>query len=52
VRLLVDENVPLPTIDALRQAGHDVEAALETLAGAADELVLARARLKNRLAVG
>jgi hypothetical protein len=24
MRLLADENFPLPTVEALRQAGHDV----------------------------
>lgn len=36
MRLLADENVPLPSIFALRTAGMDVAAATEDAAGASD----------------
>lgn len=43
LRLLANENIPLPSIRRLRQAGHDVVAAIEDTPGAADIAILARA---------
>jgi predicted nuclease of predicted toxin-antitoxin system len=40
MRLLADENFPLPTIEALRQAGHDVIWARSDLPGAGDAALL------------
>ena len=51
MRLLADENVPLPSIFALRTAGMDVAAATEDAAGASDREVLARAQRENRLSL-
>ena len=41
MRFLADENVPLPSIRVLREAGWDVEAVAEFAAGAPDVAVLA-----------
>jgi predicted nuclease of predicted toxin-antitoxin system len=49
MRLLADENVPLPSIFALRTAGMDVAAATEDAAGASDREVLARAQREGRV---
>ena len=49
MRLLADENVPLPSVVALRAAGHDVAAGAEDAAGAPDADVLARARREGRV---
>ncbi|QJR36517.1 DUF5615 family PIN-like protein [Gemmatimonas groenlandica] len=49
MRLLADENVPLPSIFALRTAGMDVAAATEDAPGASDREVLARARREGRV---
>ena len=49
--LLVDENVPIATVRALRAAGHDVYSATESCAGAADEILLARADADRRLMI-
>jgi predicted nuclease of predicted toxin-antitoxin system len=51
VRLLADENVPLPSVETLRASGHDVVAIGEESAGAGDPAVLARARAEGRLLV-
>ena len=40
MRLLADENFPLPTIEALRNAGHDVIWARTDDAGAKDAALL------------
>lgn len=48
-RLLADENIPQPAVDALRAAGHDVHAILEDARGAPDEKVLAAARAQSRV---
>ena len=40
MRLLADENFPLPTIDALRQAGHDVTWVRTDLPGTGDIALL------------
>ena len=49
--LLLDENVPIATVRALRAAGHDVYSATESSAGAPDELLLARADAERRLLI-
>jgi hypothetical protein len=48
-RLLADENMPLPVVEALRSHGHDV-ATLGALAGqrVSDAVVLAQACLERR----
>jgi len=51
VRLLADENIPLASVQALRLDGHDVLAASETMAGAEDREVLARASAEGRILV-
>lgn len=43
MRLLADENIPLPRVHLLRQAGHEVEAVAEFAPGAQDPRVLAYA---------
>jgi len=48
-RLLADENIPQPAVDALRAAGHDVHAVQEGSPGASDEEVLAAARAQSRI---
>lgn len=48
-RLLADENIPQPAVQALRAAGHDVHAILEAAPGAPDEEVLAAARAQSRI---
>lgn len=47
--LLADENIPQPAVEALRAAGHDVQAVLEVTPGAPDEQVLAAARAESRI---
>ncbi len=49
MRLLANENVPGALIRALRDRGHDVLSAKESLRGQRDEVVLARARREARL---
>jgi predicted nuclease of predicted toxin-antitoxin system len=49
MRLLADENIPGDTIRALRAAGHDVFAAAEAAPGAADQVLLDRARSEARV---
>ncbi|MEP6620799.1 MAG: DUF5615 family PIN-like protein [bacterium] len=49
--LLLDENVPVATVRALRAAGHDVYSATESSAGAADDVLLARADVEHRLLI-
>ena len=51
MRLLADENIPLASIRVVRAAGHDVLAASETMAGALDREVLARAGAEGRVLV-
>ena len=48
-RFLADENIPLPAIQALRGAGHDVFAISEEAPGASDEAVLGAARAQSRI---
>lgn len=49
MRLLADENIPLATVRALRQAGHDVFSAVEGGRGAADAALVGRAIAEDRL---
>jgi predicted nuclease of predicted toxin-antitoxin system len=51
MRLLADENIPLESVRALRDAGHDVYAASEGVRGEPDERHLARAIAEDRLIV-
>jgi predicted nuclease of predicted toxin-antitoxin system len=51
VRLFADEDVPLPSIVALRNAGHDTEAARELFPGAPDRVVLSRAAVEQRVLI-
>jgi predicted nuclease of predicted toxin-antitoxin system len=51
VRILADENFPGPVLRALRERGHDVESVKETMRGASDRDVLARAQREERLVV-
>jgi predicted nuclease of predicted toxin-antitoxin system len=49
VRILANENVPGPVVRALREQGHDVAWVNEGSRGAADDAVLAQARIEGRL---
>jgi predicted nuclease of predicted toxin-antitoxin system len=51
MRLLANENVSGAVVQALRQRGHDVLSAKESLRGQTDRAVLARARADQRLLV-
>jgi predicted nuclease of predicted toxin-antitoxin system len=51
VRLLVDENVPLDSVRALRSAGHDVFSASEAAPGETDTNHLERSIREDRLIV-
>lgn len=51
MRILANENFPGPVIRALRQRGHDVVSVKETMRGASDPQVLARAQAEERLVV-
>lgn len=48
-RYLADENIPAPTVQALRAAGFDVAAVSETAPGAPDDQVLIIARDQGRI---
>jgi predicted nuclease of predicted toxin-antitoxin system len=48
MRLLADENFPLPTIEALREAGHDVTWA-RIDPGASDSKLLEAAESEGRI---
>ena len=50
-KLLVDENLPVPTTDLLRSAGHDVASVLEISPGVSDAEVLAYAVAERRILV-
>ena len=49
MRLLADENVPLPSVQRLRSAGIDIIAVAEDGAGSADVDVLRRAQDEGRI---
>lgn len=49
MRLCANENVPRDGVAALREAGHDVLWIRETMPGASDDGVLARALAEGRL---
>ncbi len=51
MRVLANENVPKAAVDELRNRGHDVVWARADMAGAEDEVVLARAQVEQRLVV-
>jgi predicted nuclease of predicted toxin-antitoxin system len=46
--LIVNENFPVPSLDALRRQGVDVLAVRESMSGASDQDVLAKARETGR----
>lgn len=49
MRLLADENLPLPTIEALRRAGHDVTWARTDFFGTSDSALLDIAEHQGRV---
>jgi predicted nuclease of predicted toxin-antitoxin system len=49
VRFLLNENISGTVIRVLRERGHDVVSAKETLRGASDEEILAKAQLEQRI---
>jgi len=52
MRILVDENMPLATVQALRTAGHDVEDVRGTSAeGSSDDALWERAQAAERLLI-
>jgi predicted nuclease of predicted toxin-antitoxin system len=52
VRILVDENIPLMTVEQLRSSGHDVaDVRGTTNEGMSDELLLKKACDENRLLI-
>ncbi len=51
MRLLANENIPLASVVALRNAGHDVTSLSETNPGTSDEAVLGLAREQGRIVV-
>ncbi|MBV9111168.1 MAG: DUF5615 family PIN-like protein, partial [Gemmatimonadetes bacterium] len=51
MRLLADENVPVPSIRLLRSAGYVVEAMIEIAPGTADPEVLAHAREHGQILI-
>ncbi len=51
MQFLADENVPLPSIRLLREAGLDIEAIGETAPGAPDVQVLSRAVTNGQLLI-
>jgi hypothetical protein len=51
LRLLLDENVSATVTEGLRQRGHDVLAAKESMRSQPDDVVLARAQVEGRLVV-
>ena len=51
MQVLANENVPGPVVTALRAAGHDVLWVKESMTGAKDRDVLARAHSEVRLVV-
>ena len=51
MRLLANENVPLATVNALRDAGEDVLSVTEDSPGATDEAIVQWARREGRIVV-
>jgi len=51
MRFLANENVPGPVVMALRERGHDVFWIKESMPGAEDAIVLARAQSEHRILV-
>ena len=51
MRLLANENIPLATVEALREAGEDVLSVTEDSPGASDEVVIRWARQEGRIVV-
>ncbi|NJN46869.1 MAG: DUF5615 family PIN-like protein [Candidatus Competibacteraceae bacterium] len=51
MRLLINENIPLASVAALREAGHDVVSITERSHGISDESVMAIAHAKHRIVV-
>ena len=51
MRFLADENIPLPSVDVLRAAGHDVASVSRDSPGLPDPEVLARAVSEDRIMV-
>jgi predicted nuclease of predicted toxin-antitoxin system len=51
VRFLLNENIPATVIHALRNRGHDVVSAKETMLGKPDKVLLTRAEKEKRLLV-
>jgi predicted nuclease of predicted toxin-antitoxin system len=51
MRIIANENVSRTVILALRERGHDVLSVKESMRGAGDEVVLARAQAERRLVV-
>jgi len=51
VRFLADENVPLPSVEALSSAGHDVVWVARENPGLADPRVLDQARREDRILI-
>jgi predicted nuclease of predicted toxin-antitoxin system len=51
MRFLVDENVATTVIRKLRQRGHDVLSAKESMLSEADDVILARAQTEERIVV-
>ena len=49
MRLLANENIPVPSIRLLRQAGYDITAIIEDSPGIPDTAVLARAADEKRI---
>ncbi len=51
MRLLADENVPVPSIRLLRTAGYEVEAMIELAPGTPDPEVLSHARQHGQILI-
>lgn len=49
MKLLANENIPGIAVEALRNAGHDICWARQTMPGSPDDKVLARARREERI---
>ncbi|MCY3818723.1 MAG: DUF5615 family PIN-like protein [Gammaproteobacteria bacterium] len=51
MKLLANENIPLATVKALREAGEDVLSVTEASPGASDEAIIRWARREGRVVV-